>query len=283
MQDKIIIVTGANAGIGKATAQHLAGMGAHVVMVGRNQERLTAARDDIVAATGNSRIDVMLADLSSQASIRAFTAAYKQQYDRLDVLVNNAGAFFNKRQETVDGLELTFALNHLGYFLTTLLLLDMLQEADEGRIVNVSSDAHQGAELDLNDLQLVHDYSAFKAYGRSKLANVYFTYELARRLEGSPVTVNALHPGFVASNFGKNNGALYKVAMGVIGKVAGRSPTKGAETSIYLASAPEVAGITGKYFKDCQETRSSDISYDTAVAEQLWTISEQLTNVNAAG
>lgn len=280
MQDKTVIVTGANAGIGMATAQGLAGMGARVVMVGRSQERLTAARDEIAAVTGSSRLDIMLADLASQASIHAFAAAFRQQYDRLDVLVNNAGGFFNKREETVDGLELTFALNHLGYFLPTLLLLDMLQDAGEGRIVNVSSDAHQGAELDLDDLQLVHGYSAFKAYGRSKLANVYFTYELARRLADSDVTVNALHPGFVASNFGKNNGVVYTAIMTVLGKVAGRSPAKGAETSIYLASSPDVAGVTGKYFKDCRETPSSDVSYDTAVAEQLWTISAQLTGLN---
>lgn len=279
MQNKTIIVTGANAGIGKITAQELARMGAHVVMVARSEERATAARHDIVSQTGSNRVDIMLADLSSQESIRTFASEFKRRYEKLDVLVNNAGGIFNQRLETADGLELTFALNHLGYFLPTMLLLDMLKDAPAGRIVSVSSDAHRGAELDLNDLQTTAGYSSFKAYGRSKLANIYFTYELARRLDGTSVTANTLHPGFVASNFGKNNGGLFKLFMNTVGRLIARSPEKGAETSIYLASSPEVEGVSGKYFSNKKEVRSSDVSYDTAVAATLWSISEELTNL----
>ena len=280
MQDKIVMVTGANAGIGKITAQELARMGAHVVMVARSRKRGEAALAEIKRATGSSQIDLLLADLSSQTSIRQLAADFQARYDQLDILVNNAGAVFLKRQESIDGLEMTFALNHLGYFLLTNLLLDVIKASAPARIVNVSSMAHHQAQLNFDELQNNRSYQGFKVYSQSKLANIFFTHELARRLDGSGVTTNALHPGFVASNFAKNNGILARLAMNLAKflRIA-RTTDKGAETSIYLASSPEVATVAGKYFDNKKEVRSSNISYNESDALQLWQISEQLTGL----
>ncbi|MFQ5434771.1 MAG: SDR family oxidoreductase [Anaerolineae bacterium] len=278
MKDKMVLVTGANAGIGKVTAQDLAKMGAQVVMVARSRERGEAALADVRRASGSDRVDLLLADLSVQAEVRRLASEFREKYGRLDVLVNNAGALFTKRLESADGIEMTFALNHLGYFLLTNLLLDLLKASAPSRIVNVSSTAHTRAELNFDDLENKTSFSGMNVYGQSKLANVYFTYELARRLAGTGVTANCLHPGFVASNFAKNNGLLAKAGMLLMRPFA-ISPEKGAETSIYLASSPEVEGVTGKYFDKKQPVQSAAVSYDETAARRLWQISEQMTGL----
>ena len=276
MNGKICMVTGANAGIGKVTARELAKMGAHVVMVCRRPERGEAAKKE-VEQTATGQVDLMIADLSSQVSIRALAAAYLETYDRLDVLVNNAGAMFMKRSESVDGLEMTFALNHMGYFLLTNLLLDRIKASTPSRIVNVSSDMHRRGTIDFDDLQAEKKYAGMDVYGNSKLANVLFTTELARRLEGTAVTVNCLHPGFVRSNFGKNNSGFMKIVMPII-QLFAINKEKGAETSVYLASSSEVAGVTGQYFEKKKEVTPSEAAQETAVAERLWQTSEALLN-----
>ncbi len=276
LDNKLIMITGANAGIGKVAALELAKQGHHIVMVCRSQERGRAAQAEIKAASGSEQVDLLIADLSVQADIHQLAAEFKQRYDRLDVLVNNAGAIFDKRQKTADGLELTFALNHMGYFLLTDLLLDTLKASAPARIINVSSDAHRRGSLNFDDLQHEKSYSAFPVYSASKLANVLFTYELTRRLEGSGVTANALHPGFVNTNFGSTMSGIPAFFIGIISRLFATSPEKGAETIIYLAASPEVEGVTGNYFVEKKATRSAPESYDEAVAKRLWEVSEQL-------
>lgn len=277
MKGKICLVTGANAGIGKVTALELAKMGATVVMVCRDRQKGEAALAEIQQTSQNPNVTLMLADLSSQADIRRLAAAYKTNYSQLHVLVNNAGGVFTQRQVSADGFELTFALNHLGYFLLTNLLLDVLKASAPSRVVVVSSDAHRGGRINFDDLQASRSYQGFGTYSQSKLANVLFAYELAQRLTGTGVTVNALHPGFVASNFGKNNGRFFKLIFDYIVPFLAISPEKGAETSVYLASSPEVEGITGKYFVRKRAVSSSSASYDATTARRLWEISQQLT------
>jgi NAD(P)-dependent dehydrogenase (short-subunit alcohol dehydrogenase family) len=271
------MVTGATAGIGEVTARELARMGATLIGVGRNPEKCQATAQQIKAETGNPDVTFMVADLSSQAEVRRLAEEFKRQYQRLHVLVNNAGAVFNRRQESVDGIEMTMALNHLNYFLVTHLLLDLLKASAPARIVNVSSDAHQPARINFDDIEARTRYSGWTMYGQSKLANVLFTYELSRRLEGTGVTVNALHPGFVATNFGHNNGSLMRMGMKLLQRFAARTPAQGAETSIYLASSPDVEGVTGKYFSDRRAVQSSAASYDQAAARKLWEWSDQMT------
>ncbi len=283
MQGKVVVVTGANAGIGKEAAKDLARQGAEVVLVCRSETKGKQAVDEIRRETGNERVSLMLADMSSQASIRAFADAFKKKYTKLDVLLNNAGLVNMERVTTVDGLEATFATNHLGYFLTTLLLLDLLKASKQGRIVNVSSGAHPQASkgLDFDDLQHEKKFSGFSVYAQTKLANIMFTYELARRLEGTSVTVNALHPGVIASNFGQNTRGLMKFFVNAAAPFM-ITPVKGAQTSIYLASSPEVAGVTGKYFASNRERKSSKASYDVAAQKRLWDLSEELTGMRSA-
>jgi len=279
MQGKIVMVTGATAGIGKETALRIAVMGAHVIVVGRSESKSQSVVEEIQQASGNQRVEYMLADLSSVEDTVGLAEAFNQRYDRLDVLVNNTGALFMERGESVDGIESTFALNHLvGYFLLTNLLLDKIKAAGQARIVNVSSDAHRYAKINFDDLEGRKQYSGFGIYGQSKLANVLFTYELARRLAGTGITVNALHPGAVASNFGKTNnraGLLNRIGTAIFGLFA-TSVEEGARTSIYLATSPEVEGVTGKYFAKEREKRSNDVSYDTAVQRRLWQVSEEM-------
>lgn len=278
MQNKTVIVTGANAGIGRVTALELAQKGAHVVMVCRDKERGAAAQQAIIQQSGNNRVDLLLADLSVQSDIQKLSQTIHERYSRLDILVNNAGAYIASRQTSTDRLEYTFALNHMSYFLLTNLLLDLLIASAPSRIINVSSDAHRGSKLNFDDLQNERSYQGFGVYSQSKLANIYFTYELARRLEGTGVTVNALHPGFVATNFAKNNGLLYRLGMFVMRPFA-RNEQQGAETSVYLASSPEVEGVTGQYFSDKKAVRSSDVSYDAAAAQRLWSVSESFSRI----
>lgn len=280
MKNKICLITGATSGIGEVTALALAQLGAQVVVVGRSEARGQATLRRIRSAVPNAELDLLLADLSSLAEVRQLAQQFKLRYSRLDVLINNAGAFFARRQQTMDGIELTFALNHLNYFLLTNLLLDPLKASAPARIVNVSSSGHWRARrMDFENLhQQGRWFDGWLAYGQSKLANIMFTYELARRLEGTGVTANVVHPGLVATRFGYNNGWLGRVVMPLIHAVALTSE-QGAETLIYLAASPEVEGITGKYFESKRMLRSSPASYDQAAAKRLWEVSEAMTGL----
>lgn len=286
MKGKIVMVTGATSGIGQATALQLARMGATTIIAGRNQAKSQATVDAIRQETGNPNVDYVLADLSSISETTTLAHEFKNRYDHLDILINNVGVFLWRRHQTVDGLEQTFALNHLvGHFLLSHLLLDSLRASTPSRIVNVSSDAHFGGKINFVDLQGEQGYSGWKAYSQSKLANVLFTYSLARRLEGAGVSVNALHPGVVASNFAIPSNTPEILARG-FRKAYGlfvRSPRQGAETSVYLATAPEVEGITGRYFADKQQKDSAEASYDEAIQERLWQVSEQMLAEHAPG
>lgn len=280
MNGKVCVVTGANSGIGFETALALAQMGAQVVMVCRNPERGRVAQAEIQQKSGNKNVDLILGDLSLISDTHKVAEQFKQKYKRLDVLVNNAGVHLATYQENPAGVELTFATNHLGYFLLTHLLLDVIKASAPGRIINVSSDAHGGGHIHFEDINLKNSYTGvgFKAYSQSKLANVLFTYELARRLTNTSITVNCLHPGFVATNFAGNNGIFFKIFT-VLAKIFAKTKQQGAQTSIYLATSPEVEGITGKYFDNKKEKKSNDESYDPAVAQKLWELSEQLTGL----
>lgn len=278
MNNKTILITGASAGIGLQSAIGLAKLGAKVVMMGRDEKRTAEAVELVKSQTGNQSVTYLLADLSSMQDVRKLAQEFKDKHQSLDVLLNNAGAIFFTRKLSVDGYEMTLALNHLNYFLLTDLLLDMLKAAPAGRIVNVSSRAHYRGHVDFDDLQSQRGYGPMRAYSMSKLMNVLFTYELTRRLQGTNVTANCLHPGFVASNFAVNNGWWIRLGMAFM---SGRiSVEEGSKCSIYLASAPEVQGVSGKYFNyDMKETRSSDESYDQTIARQLWDMSEKLAAV----
>ena len=276
MRGKTCLITGASDGIGYVAARELARMGARVVMVGRNAAKTDAAVERIVAETGNPAVERLLADLSSQREVRRVAAEALELLPRIDVLLNNAGAVFLSNKRSVDGLELTFALNHMGYFLLTDLLLERLRESAPARIINVSSSSHwQPGRFRVEDLPNPGSNRGYRAYGRSKLCNILFTYELARRLEGTGITVNALHPGLVQTNIARNNGLLGRVVNFFIG-ARGVDADKGAETLVYLASSPEVEGVTGKFFIDCRAVPSSDLSYDTELATRLWEMSEAI-------
>ncbi len=279
MQGKICVVTGANSGIGKATALELAQMSATVVMVCRDRARGEEARSEITTKSRNNAVDLLQADLSSQQSIRQLVEHFKQRYTHLHVLINNAGAAFTGRRETVDGLEMTFAVNYLAPFLLTNLLLDVLKASAPARIVNVSSASHKSGYIQMDDLQGEKHNRSMRAYPQSKLAIVLFTYELARRLQGTGVTANCLDPGFVATNIGQTGASLpVRLLIKLIGSF-GTSPEKGAKTSIYLASSPEVEGVTGKYFVKSLPKRSAAISYDESLQRQLWEQSAKLVNL----
>jgi NAD(P)-dependent dehydrogenase (short-subunit alcohol dehydrogenase family) len=282
MQGKVVLVTGATAGIGEATARELARLGATVVGAGRNAEKCARVAESIRAASDNASVEFLVADLSVQAEVHKLAAEFKRKYVRLDVLINNAGAYFMRRRESADGIELTWALNHLTYFLLATSLLDVLKASAPARIVNVSSEAHRGSKLNFDDLENRRSYNGFPAYGQSKLANVLFTYELARRLAGTGVTANVLHPGFVATQFGHNNGAVVRALMRLVQRFGGLSPEQGAQTSLHLAASPEVEGVTGQYFDNRRAVPSSPASYDEAGARRLWEISERMTALQTA-
>lgn len=281
MQGKTVLISGATNGIGKQSALELAKMGAKVVIIGRSKTKTDEALREIQSGSGNKDVHALLADLSSMAEVRRVADEFKKQFSRLDVLLNNAGGVFSTRQETVDGYEMTFALNHLSYFLLTNLLLDTIKASAPARIVNVSSDAHTGGSINFSDLQFKtsgYSMGGFKAYSQSKLMNIMFTYELARRLAGTNVTANALHPGFVNSGFGRNNKGLMQIAMSIATLFA-INVENGAKTSVYLASSSEVEGVTGKYFDKSKAKKSNAASYDESAQKRLWDISEELTGL----
>jgi NAD(P)-dependent dehydrogenase (short-subunit alcohol dehydrogenase family) len=298
MHGKVCMVTGAASGIGAITAQALAQQGATVIMVDCNTEKGEITAGQIKKETGNSAVEFKYVDLSAQNEIRQLVQQFRSHYQRLDVLINNAGAIFPSREETVDGLEKTFALNYLAYFLLTNLLLDTLKASAPARIINVSSRAHARAQINFDDLQSRSNYNGRQAYEKSKLAIVLFTYELARRLEGTGVTANTLHPGVVATNFSTSNRGMVGWLMQVIAdnyaahkagdtnilsRLASRlgiiSAEQGAQTSIYLATSPDVNGITGKYFVESKAVPSSQASYDTTAASKLWQASMAYTGL----
>ena len=277
MNKKTVLVTGATDGIGKETALRIAARGARVLIVGRNAKRGDTAVADIVRQTENAAVEFLQADLSSQSQVRDLAASVKERVERLDVLVNNAGAILFRREETADGIEMTFALNHLNYFLLTHELTDLLKVSGAARIVNVASIAHRRAALDFNDLEFKRGYGAWKAYARSKLANVMFTYALARRLDGTAVTANCLHPGFVRSHFGRNNGFIARTGVALAMRFGNAiSVAEGAETSVHLACAPEVEGQTGSYFDARRAVPSNRFSYDRVAQDRLWDMSREL-------
>lgn len=284
MSRKTCIVTGATSGIGRATALELARRGATVVLICRNRQKGEKAAREILALTQGGTIDLLVADLSSQQQVRAVAAEFNRKYDRLHVLVNNAGATFPKRAESVDGIEMTLAVNHLAPFLLTNLLLDRLQATGGARIVNVNSDAHEQGKIDFSDIQMRHHYGrgvGMCAYSNAKLASLLTMYELARRIQGTEVTVNALHPGYVATNIVTLEGAtgawrLLKPFWGMAMRCI-LTPEKGATTSIYLACAPQVSSVSGRYFEKCGPVASSPTSYDRDMQIQMWGVSEQLT------
>jgi NAD(P)-dependent dehydrogenase (short-subunit alcohol dehydrogenase family) len=280
MAGKVVVITGGNTGIGKEAAVALAGRGAEVVITSRNEERGRAAREEIAERSGNDSVDVMPLDLASFRSIRSFAADVLDRFDHLDVLVNNAGLILYRRAETQEGFEETFGVNHLGQFLLTDLLLERLRASAPARVVVVSSHAHKGARrgLDFDDLQSERKYKWMDAYNKSKLANIYFTKELARRLDGTGVTVNALHPGFVRSEFGRGGdlGGIYGWGIKYLASPFAISSEKGALTSIYLASSPEVEGVSGGYFYKSRLTAPSTVAQDDEAASRLWDASEKL-------
>ena len=278
MKNKVVLITGATGGIGKETARALYGMGVHVVIVGRNPEKTAGVVNELSSQNPRAgTLDSMVADLSSLEEIRRLASEFKEKYTRLDVLINNAGAYFNQRRESVDGYEMTFALNHLGYFYLTYQLLDLIKASAPARIINVSSGAHtMSGEINFDNLQNDGLFFGWTAYGRSKLMNILFTRELCRRLQGTGVTANALHPGFVATNFGHNGDGIGKWIIGLTQRWA-LTAEEGAQTSIYLASSPEVAGVSGVYFVDKKITQPSNAALDDEAARKLWEISLELT------
>jgi len=278
MSGRICMVTGANAGIGKATALGLAKMGGTVVMVCRSRERGEATLAEIKQESGNASVHLLLADLSSQDDIRRLAAAFNAKVPALHVLINNAGIIPRKRTVTGEGFETQFAVNHLAYFLLTHLLLDILKASAPARIVTVSSQVHHGASIDFDDLQSERAYRPTRVYASTKLANVLFTYELARRLEGTGVTANCLHPGSVATNLLAD---FLPTPLRFVTKIVGVSPEKGARTPLYLATSPEVEEVTGKYFVNQKPAASSKPSYDRDLARRLWQVSEKLTGAQA--
>ena len=277
---KTCVVTGASSGIGAAAAMGLARLGACVVVAGRDPARCRATVEAIRTATGNASVEPAVADLSSLTEIRRLAAELEGRYPRIDVLANNAGAYFARREVTVDGFERTWALNVLAPFLLTRLLMDRLRASAPARVINTSSHAHERARFTADDLDGAPARAGFRAYGRSKLALNLLTFEFAQRVDPAAVTVNAYHPGFVASRFGWNNGAVYRGAIRFLSRTFGVSSEAGADTLVYLASAPEVAGTTGRYFYERRAVDASPLSYDPALAERVWDVCARETGLS---
>jgi NAD(P)-dependent dehydrogenase (short-subunit alcohol dehydrogenase family) len=282
IKDKIVMITGANSGIGKATALELNRFGAKVIMMCRNEKRAQKAKEEIIEDTGNSDIEIIICDLADLDSIRNAAAEFKKKYDKLHVLINNAGLISFKKQFTANGFERTWGTNHIGHFLLTMLLLDVIKKNSPARIINLSSHGHNFASKEpLEDMYYENKkYKHIKAYGDSKLMNIWFTKELARRLEGTGVTVNAVHPGGIRTGFGKRGNPWWYQLGYYIATPVLKSPAKGARTSIHLASSSEVADITGKYWAKCKEKKSSKQSLEEESQKKLWELSEKLTDLN---
>lgn len=280
LEGKTILVTGATSGMGIVTARQLAERGATVVLVGRSAEKTQATVREIQRRVPASTVRSLVADLTSLAQVRALAQAYRDSYPRLDVLVHNAGAMYGTRQLSSDGLEMTFALNVFAPFLLTQLLLDTLKASAPSRVITVASALHAGQQVPFDDLTHQQGYKLLKVYGESKLVAIMWTYALARRLEGTGVTANALHPGVVATHFGKDAGGIWPVMLSVLAPFA-LSPEKGARTAMYLASSPEVANVSGQYFIKCKPVPSSKASYEVAAQERLWALSERVTGLSA--
>ena len=268
MKDKTVLITGATDGIGKQTALDLALKNATVILHGRNEQRLLETAKDITRTTSNQKIKIVIANLSSLSQVRKLAEEIQSQFNRLDVLINNAGVYMKKRMLTEDGYEMTFAVNHLSHFLLTNLLLELIKQSSPSRIINVSSVAHTRAQLDFTNLQGEKNYDAYNAYAVSKLANILFTYELSERLKGSDVTVNCLHPGVIGTKL------LWEGF-----SIKGADVIEGAETPVYLASSPEVKNITGKYFVRQKDSLSSELSYSKEYQKKMWEISAKLVGL----
>lgn len=281
LNNKLCVVTGANSGIGKETARKFAADGAYVIMVCRNEIRAQQARQDIIDITGNTGIEIVLADLAIQHDVRSAAQQITNQFDQIDILVNNAGLIADEREETVDGIEKTLAVNHLAPFLLTHLLWDHLRKSNEARVINVSSEVHRmGANVfDINDLQLTKNYSAMNAYGVSKLCNIMFTHELDKRTKNTALTTYSLHPGVVRTQLAEEAGWAMKLFYW-IGKPFMRSPESGAATTIYLSTSDDLSSKSGKYFKNKKVTNPSAIAYDDETTAQLWDQSEKLTGLS---
>lgn len=277
MHGRTVLITGATNGIGLAASRQLAEKGADLIIAARSRERGENVAADL-RRSGAPSVDLVTADFASMEEVRRLATEVTNRHPRLHVLLNNAGAVYSHREVTVDGFEMTFAVNHLAPFLLTNLLLPLLLSSAPARVVTVASDAAKGARINFEDIGGEQNYGSFRAYGQSKLANILFAYELARRTEGSGVTSNCCHPGMVATGFNKNNGALMKIGMTLV-RPFQKSANRGAETPVYLASSPEVEKQTGRYYVDCKDTRSPEASYDLETARRLWELSAQMTGL----
>jgi NAD(P)-dependent dehydrogenase (short-subunit alcohol dehydrogenase family) len=279
MNGKICLITGATSGVGKATAHGLAELGATVVGVGRDKVKCERASSEIRKVSGNPNIEFLLADLSDQDQVRQLAIDFKARYSKLDVLINNAGAFFLRRKLSAQGIEMTWALNHLCYFLLTNQLLEQIKTSKPARIINVASGAHYRGVIRFDDLNFERRYNGWKAYAQSKLADVSFTYELVRRIEDPSIAINTLTPGMIATRIGQNTGPVLRHLVRLFQSTSGKTPEDGAEIMIYLASAEEAGAFRGKFFMEGVAVRSSAISYDEKVAQRLWEVSERMTGI----
>jgi len=276
MNGKTVLITGANSGIGKAVATALAGLGAHVVMSSRSRKRGERAQSEIIRKSGNERVDLLIADLSSREGIQGLADSYRNSYDRLDVLINNAAILTSSRRVAPDGYEMQFFVNHVAYFMLTNLLIDMLRASAPSRIVNIASTAHSSGTLDFDDLQSEHNYKGWKTYANTKLANVVFTYELARRLEGSGIDANCVHPGVIHTNLLRNYSMVLNLLFHAL-QFFFKKPEEGAATPVYVASSPELEGVAGRYFRNSAPMDTTEESNDRDVQQRLWDASEEIS------
>ncbi len=278
MQGKIVMITGASSGIGRATAGRIAALGAHTVLVSRTEKRGRKAMEEITRATPGASLELLVADLSTSAAVRALAATFRSRHSSLDVLFNNAGILTSRRRMTPEGFELQFFVNYLSYYLLTGLLLEALRAGSPSRIINMTSSSHSSGIVDFDDLQLDRNYRGWQAYANTKLMSMMFTYALARRLDGTGVTANCLHPGVIHTNLLRNFSSVLNLLFHALQRFF-KQPDDGAETPVYLASSPEVAGVSGKYFRYCRPMDTTEASCDRDAQERLWETSERLTGL----